>query len=79
LSAAMAASGDAIKIAGAATCRVSTHFRILTKRRSRRSPLSSATKAISAPADLTEHPAQTFDALNVLAEALKSDGGEGGQ
>lgn len=30
-------------------------------------------------ADLTEHPAQTYDALMILADALEETGGEGGQ
>ena len=30
-------------------------------------------------ADLTEHPAQTYDAMNMLVEALIATGGEGGQ
>lgn len=30
-------------------------------------------------ADLTEHPAQTYDAINILAEALRASDGQGGQ
>jgi branched-chain amino acid transport system substrate-binding protein len=72
---------DAIKIAGKAYTDLPGVYSLQNLDQTKDSTKSFIAdyKAKFGDADLTEQPAQTFDAINVLVEALKSDGGEGGQ
>jgi branched-chain amino acid transport system substrate-binding protein len=72
---------DAIKIAGKAYSDLPGVYSLQNLDQTKDSTKSFIAdyKAKFGAADLTEHPAQTFDAINVLAGALKASNGEGGQ
>jgi branched-chain amino acid transport system substrate-binding protein len=72
---------DAVKIAGKAYSDLPGVYSLQNLDQTKDSTKSFIAdyKAKFGAADLTEHPAQTFDAINVLTEALKASGGEGGQ
>lgn len=72
---------DAIKIAGKAYTALPGVYSLQNLDQTKESTKSFIAdyRAKFGNADLTEQPAQTFDAINVLVGALKSDGGEGGQ